>query len=44
MIGEKIFISYHTVDKHIRSLYKKLEVNNVSSAVAKALKIGLVKD
>jgi DNA-binding NarL/FixJ family response regulator len=44
MISEKLFISYHTVDKHIRAIYKKLDVNNVSSAVAKALKFGLVKD
>lgn len=44
MISEKIFISYHTVDKHMRTLYKKLEVNNASSAVAKALKFGLVNE
>jgi DNA-binding NarL/FixJ family response regulator len=37
-IAEKIFLSYHTVDVHIRHIYEKLEVHNLSGAVAKALK------
>ncbi len=38
-ISKELHISYHTVDKHIRTLYKKLGVNNVSSAVAKAMQV-----
>ena len=37
-IAEKIFLSYHTVDVHIRHIYEKLEVHTCSGAVAKALK------
>ena len=37
-IAEKIFLSYHTVDVHIRQIYEKLEVHTLSGAVAKALK------
>lgn len=38
MIASKQDISYHTVNFHIRNIYKKLHVNSVSEAVAKALK------
>ncbi len=34
--------SPHTVDTHIRRIYKKLDVNNRSGAVAKAIREGLV--
>ncbi len=37
-IAGKIFLSYHTVDVHIRHIYEKLEVHTLSGAVAKALK------
>ena len=37
-IAEALFLSYHTVDSHIRKIYEKLEVHSGSSAVAKALK------
>ena len=37
-IATKIFLSYHTVDTHIRNIYQKLEVHTRSGAVAKALK------
>ncbi|MCH7723782.1 MAG: response regulator transcription factor [Bacteroidetes bacterium] len=37
-IAQKIFLSYHTVDVHIRHIYEKLEVHTLSGAVAKALK------
>ena len=37
-IAAKIFLSYHTVDTHIRNIYQKLEVHTRSGAVAKALK------
>lgn len=41
-IAEKLFLSYHTVDSHIRNTYEKLEVHSGSSAVAKALKENLI--
>ncbi|HOJ08579.1 MAG: response regulator transcription factor [Ignavibacteriota bacterium] len=37
-IGEKIFLSHHTVDSHLRNIYAKLEVHSRSSAISKAIK------
>ena len=37
-IAEKIFLSHHTVDSHIRNIYAKLEVHSRSSAISKALR------
>ncbi len=37
-IGEKLSLSHHTIDTHVRKIYDKLHVNKRSSAVAKALK------
>ncbi|HEV8538077.1 MAG TPA: response regulator transcription factor [Bacteroidota bacterium] len=42
MIGESLFISEETVRRHLKSIYKKLEVHSKSEAVAKALKDKLV--
>lgn len=42
MIGEKCFISYATVNKHISNIYEKLQVHSVGAAVSRALKEGLV--
>jgi DNA-binding NarL/FixJ family response regulator len=36
-------ISFQTVKTHVRNLYKKLEVHNISSAITKAYKYNLVK-
>ena len=38
MVADKQKISYHTVNFHIRNIYKKLHVNSASEAVAKAIK------
>lgn len=37
-IAEKLFLSYHTVDNHIRNIYSKLHVHSRPAVVAKALK------
>ncbi len=42
MIGESLSISEETVRRHLKSIYKKLEVHSKSEAVAKAIKENLV--
>ena len=42
MIADSLFISEETVRRHIKSIYKKLEVHSKSEAVAKAIKDKLV--
>ena len=37
-IAERLTLSPHTIDAHVRNIYGKLHVNNRSGAVAKALK------
>ncbi len=37
-IAEKLFLSFHTIDNHLRNIYGKLQVQKRSGAVAKALK------
>ncbi|MFI5172519.1 MAG: response regulator [Chitinophagales bacterium] len=37
-IADKLFISYSTVNSHIKNIYKKLHVNSMSEAVSKVLK------
>ncbi len=41
-IADRMFISFHTVDKHLRSIYAKLQVPSRSVAIAKALKENLL--
>jgi DNA-binding NarL/FixJ family response regulator len=42
MIGENLFISEETVRRHIKNIYRKLEVHSKSEAVAKAIREKLV--
>jgi len=41
-IADRLAISVHTVDTYTRRIYKKLHVNTLGGAVAKALREGLV--
>lgn len=41
-IAERLFVSSHTIDGHVRHIYAKLEVHTRSGAVAKALRENLV--
>ncbi len=44
MIAARCFISMGTVQSHISNIYKKLQVNSKSEAVAKAIREHLVND
>ena len=41
-VADQLDISYHTVDMHVRNIYQKLQVHNLSGAVSKAIKRGLL--
>jgi DNA-binding NarL/FixJ family response regulator len=41
-IADRMFITFHTVDKHVRSIYAKLQVPSRSVAIAKALRENLL--
>lgn len=40
-IGEKLGISYPTVDSHVRNIYEKLNVRNAPSAISAAHRLGI---
>lgn len=42
MVADQLHLSYDTVHSHIRNIYKKLQVNSMSEAVAKAMRNKLV--
>lgn len=41
-IADKMFITFHTVDKHLRNIYSKLQVPSRSLAITKVLKENLL--
>lgn len=41
-IANELNISYHTVNTHIKNIYKKLQVSNISAATMKAVQKGLI--
>lgn len=41
-IADKRFNSYHTIHSHIKTIYKKLQVNSKSEAILKALNLKLI--
>jgi DNA-binding NarL/FixJ family response regulator len=41
-IASEMGLSYHTIDSHVRNIYGKLQVHNLSGAVVKAMQYGLV--
>lgn len=42
-IADELFLSFHTVNTHIKNIYKKLEVNTKAAVVSKAYKENLFK-
>jgi DNA-binding CsgD family transcriptional regulator len=42
IIADRLHMSVHTVDSHMRKIFMKLEVNNRTMAVVKALTLGLI--
>ncbi len=38
VIADELFLSFHTIDTHIKNIYQKLQVHSKSGAVAKVLK------
>lgn len=43
MIAEKLQISYHTVNSHIKKIYDKLQVHSIGEAVSLALQKNIVR-
>lgn len=42
-VGKELFISYFTVQFHVKKLKVKLEANNLSGLITKAMRLGIVQ-
>jgi len=42
MIAAELFITYHTVNEHVKRIYEKLHVNTATEAVSKAIQERLI--
>jgi len=42
-IGERLNLSVHTVDSHVRNSMRKLDTNNMTSTVVKAISLGFIQ-
>jgi len=42
MIAAELFITYHTVNEHVKRIYEKLHVNSAAEAVSKAIQERLI--
>lgn len=43
-MADRLSLSYHTIDTHVRAIYRKLHVNTIQAAVGKALQERLTDD
>lgn len=43
-IGDRLGVSLHTVETHIKSIYRKLGVHNAAAAVGLAIKLELLSE
>lgn len=41
-IAKKLFLSTHTINKHISNIYSKMQVKNKGQAISKAIKTGMI--
>jgi DNA-binding CsgD family transcriptional regulator len=42
LIADQLFLSFHTVNTHLKNIYVKLHVNTKSGAITKAFKENLI--
>lgn len=43
-LAERLFVSVNTVKSHLKSIYRKLDVDSRDNAVARARRLGLLRD
>ena len=41
-IGERLYVTHHTVKSHVKSIYRKLDVTSRGQAVERATELGLI--
>jgi DNA-binding CsgD family transcriptional regulator len=43
-VGDRLGVSVHTVESHVKNVYRKLEVHSARAAVWRAVELGLFGD